>query len=176
MLRSQEVNGAAPVPRCRWCSGDPLAEQYHDHEWGGAIGSDADFLERLSLEVFQAGLSWRTILHKRDAFRRAFCGFDPVAVAGFTSEDVERLMADASIVRNRLKIEATIHNAGVVGELSALHGSTAAFMESLRGLGEDDRVRLFKKRFHFMGPAIAVAFLQAVGCVPVPHDPECFMS
>lgn len=168
--------GAEGPSRCRWCSGDPLAEQYHDHEWGTAIGSDSDFLERLSLEVFQAGLSWRTILHKRDAFRQAFCGFDPATVAGFASNDVDRLMADAAIVRNRLKIEATIHNAGVVGELAARYGSAAAFIKSLDGLGEDDLTRLFKKRFRFMGPAIALAFFQSIGRVPVPHDPECFMS
>lgn len=176
MLRAQKINDAETVTRCRWCGGDPLAEQYHDHEWGAPIGSDSDFLERLSLEVFQAGLSWRTILHKRDAFRQAFCGFDPVAVAGFTSADVDRLMADASIVRNRLKIEATVQNAGVVSELAARYGSAAGFMNSLSRLDENDLIRVFKKRFRFMGPAIAVAFFQAVGRLPAPHDPECFMS
>src|SRR4051812_23912653 len=95
-------------------AGDPLYEAYHDREWGRPVRDERGLYERLSLEAFQSGLAWITILRKRDAFRAAFAGFDPEAVAAFGTDDVERLMADAGIVRNRRKVEATITNARAV--------------------------------------------------------------
>ena len=98
-------------PRCWWADGDPLLRAYHDDEWGRPAGDDRHLFEMLTLEGFQAGLSWLTILRKRDAFRAAFAGFDAAVVAGFDDADRARLMADAGIVRNRAKIDATIDNA-----------------------------------------------------------------
>ncbi len=102
------------LPRCAWADdplGDALMTRYHDEEWGVPAGDDVELFERLALESFQAGLSWRTILRKREAFRRAFGGFRPAVVAGFGAADVARLLADEGIVRNRAKVEATIANA-----------------------------------------------------------------
>src|SRR3954464_9633003 len=103
-----DANGVA---RCWWCAGDPLYESYHDVEWGRPVADDVRLFEKLALEGFQSGLSWLTILRKRESFRRAFAGFSIAAVAEFSSSDVERLLGDASIVRHRGKIEAVISNA-----------------------------------------------------------------
>ncbi|HEU0089526.1 MAG TPA: DNA-3-methyladenine glycosylase I [Pseudonocardiaceae bacterium] len=105
--------------RCPWAIATPDYGTYHDTEWGVPVHGTAPLFERLSLEAFQSGLSWLTILRKREAFRRAFAGFDPVKVAAFTVDDVRRLLADPGIVRNRAKIEATVRNARVVTELGA---------------------------------------------------------
>src|SRR3954452_16528209 len=110
--RQQEgVVGEDGVARCWWAAGDPLYERYHDDEWGRPVDDDVRLFEKLCLEGFMSGLSWLTILRKKDAFRRAFAGFSVEAVAGFSSGDVARLLEDASIVRHRGKIEATISNA-----------------------------------------------------------------
>ena len=101
---------AKSAPRC-FGEGDPLMERYHDEEWGDPVLDERGLFERMSLEVFQSGLSWRTILKERDAFRTAFAGFEPDAVARFEDSDVARLLADAEIVRNRAKIDATLANA-----------------------------------------------------------------
>ncbi len=105
------IVGDDGLARCPWASGDPINRDYHDTEWGVGVDGEAAHFQRLSLEVFQSGLSWLTILNKRPAFVAAFAGFDPDRVADFDQRDVERLMAQASIVRNRRKIEATITNA-----------------------------------------------------------------
>src|SRR5919197_2612088 len=114
-------------PRCWWATGtsvaDPLMVAYHDDEWGVPVHDDTDLFERLALEGFQAGLSWSTILRKREAFRSAFRGFDPATVAAFDDADRERLMADAGIVRNRAKIDATIANAAGTLRLAEEFGS-----------------------------------------------------
>jgi DNA-3-methyladenine glycosylase I len=167
--------------------GDPLYERYHDEEWGrpvspGAAG-ERELFERISLEAFQSGLSWITVLRKREAFREAFAGFDPAAVATFTEADVERLLADPRIIRNRLKIEATIANARALlalhergetlagllaahappprerrpADLCEVPGTTAesrALAKTLRAAG-----------FRFVGPTTAYATMQAVGVV-----------
>ena len=116
------------VARCWWGAGDPLYRPYHDTEWGRPVADDRRLFEKLSLEGFQAGLSWLTILRKREHFRRAFAGFDPAAVARFDDRQVERLLADPGIVRNRAKIEATINNARRYAELATEFGSLAAYV------------------------------------------------
>jgi DNA-3-methyladenine glycosylase I len=126
--------------------------------------------------MFQAGLSWLTILKKREAFRRAFDGFEPAVVAQYGEADRARLMADAGIVRNRLKIDAAIHNAGVVLDLAATHGSFAAWLDGQGALQPEQWVSLFKKTFRFTGGEITKEFLLSAGYLPVVHDPGCFRA
>ena len=165
---------------------------YHDEEWGVPSRDDGHLFEMLTLEGAQAGLSWSTILRKREGYRRAFAGFDPDAVAGFTSEDVERLLQDTGIVRNRLKVESTVANAGRVLEVQAEHGSFAAYLWEFVG-GEPivGRIRtmadlppetplskalsndLKRRGFRFVGPTVCYAFMQSVGLVN-DHTLDCF--
>ena len=116
--------------RCAWCASTPEYVRYHDEEWGFPSGDDARLFEKLCLEGFQSGLSWLTILRKREAFRRAFAGFDFWKVARFGARDVERLLGDAGIVRHRGKIESAIHNARLACDVAAEHGSFAAYVWS----------------------------------------------
>jgi DNA-3-methyladenine glycosylase I len=165
--------------RCSWAGSDPLYLAYHDEEWGRPVTDDIGLFERMSLEGFQSGLSWLTILRKRPAFRQAFGGFDPAVVAAFGDDDVERLLLDASIVRNRQKILATIGNARVLlgleqplsdllwsftpttrkrptgpGEVPAVTGESTAMARALR-----------KRGFRFIGPTTCYALMQATGMV-----------
>ena len=117
-------------PRCPWAGTDPLMIAYHDREWGVPCHDDRELFERLTLEGFQAGLSWRTILHKRAAFRLAFAEFDPERVAAFDATDVERLLAEPGIVRNRAKIAATIRNAAAFLAIQREHGSFDRYLQS----------------------------------------------
>ena len=121
---------SAPLPRCSWAGADALMTAYHDEDWGVPVHDDGELFERLALESFQAGLSWSTILRKREAFRAAFEGFDPSVVAAYDEADRARLMADAGIVRNRAKIEATIGNAEALLETAAEFGSFDRAIES----------------------------------------------
>ncbi len=162
--------------RCAWCAGDPLLERYHDIEWGKPIRGERELFERLILEIFQAGLNWRMVVHKRRAFRRAFSGFSPARVASFGKRDVGRLLRDEGIIRNRLKIEAAIENARVVLELKKEFGSFNKYLGSLDGMDEGALFREFKKRFRFMGPKIAESFLQSIGRLPTPHEEGCWMG
>jgi len=186
------------LPRCWWAGGsaskpDPLMVAYHDDEWGVPVRDDGELFERLALEGFQAGLSWSTILRKRPAFRTAFAGFDPVRVAAFGEGDRARLMADAGIVRNGSKIEATISNAARSLELIERHGSLAAYFdEQVPGpppvLPPDARsgqvpattaasdalsADLRRRGFRCVGLTIVYAFMQSVGLVD-DHLPGCF--
>ncbi|MFM7322858.1 MAG: DNA-3-methyladenine glycosylase I, partial [Armatimonadota bacterium] len=136
------------------------------------VGDDALF-ERLTLEIHQAGLSWELILRKRDGYRKAFHGFDPATVAAFTETDVERLAADPGIVRNRLKIRSTIHNAGVVAQLARTHGSFAAWLDTHHPMDLAEWVALFRRTFRFMGPEIVGEFLMSTGHLPGAHEPDC---
>jgi DNA-3-methyladenine glycosylase I len=167
--------------------------RYHDEEWGVAVRDDVELFERLALESFQAGLSWSTILRKREAFRTAFEGFDPVVVAAFGAAERERLMADAGIVRNRAKIDATIGNAAALLRLASEFGSFDAYLAEMipgppRRLPADakmgdippstpasDRlsVDLRRRGFGFVGSTIVYAFMQSVGLVD-DHLPVCF--
>ena len=166
------------MPRCRWCGGAPEFLPYHDTEWGFPVSDDRRLFEKLSLEGFQSGLSWRTILNKREAFRAGFAGFDIDAVAAFTSADVDRLLADKGIVRHRGKIEAVINNAARAQELIAEAGSIAAFVwryeakvpappQSQTTSPESEAMsKALKKRgWRFVGPTTVFAFMQAMGLV-----------
>ena len=181
------VRGEDGVVRCWWGGGDsPEYRAYHDDEWGTPVVDDVRLFEKLSLEGFQSGLSWLTILRKRDAFRRAFAGFDFRVVAGFGARDVERLLEDASIVRHRGKIESTINNARRALELVEAEGSLAAFVwrfepppaDRPRSLTRDTLLELsqtgasralakeLKRRgWTFVGPTTVYAFMQAMGLV-----------
>jgi DNA-3-methyladenine glycosylase I len=164
--------------RCRWCGGAPEFVPYHDHEWGFPVSDDQRLFEKLSLEAFQSGLSWRTILNKREAFRAAFANFDIGRIAAFTEADVERLLADKGIVRHRGKIEAVINNAARAHELIAEAGSIAAFVwryeakspappqsQSTSPESEALSKALKKRGWRFVGPTTVFAFMQAMGLV-----------
>jgi len=160
--------------RCGWTGIDPLLQQYHDDEWGVPVEDDTAVFERLVLEIFQAGLNWRLILYKREALRRAFAGFSIPQVASFGEKEIERLLNDKAIVRNRRKIEATIENARIFSQLIRDHGSFKNYLAQFDGDDEAGLFREFKKRFRFMGPKIAGSFLQSVGKISAPHDPGCW--
>ena len=158
---------------CDIAPGHPFHGPYHDTEYGFPVRDDAVLLERLALEINQAGLSWLTILKKREAFFAAFEGFDVGRVAGYGEAEKARLLADAGIVRNRLKVDAVIHNARVVLELIAEHGSFAAWLDSRYPLPKEDWVRLFRKTFRFTGGEITGEFLMSTGYLPGAHDERC---
>jgi DNA-3-methyladenine glycosylase I len=172
--------------RCWWCGTDPLYVRYHDQEWGRPVTDDRQLFEKVCLEGFQAGLSWLTILRKRERFREAFRGFDPELVARFTARDVQRLLRDEGIVRHRGKIESTINNARRALELVEAEGSLAAFVwrfepaaadrppamtrDALMELAQTDASRALAKElkrrgWSFVGPTTAYAFMQAMGLV-----------
>ena len=189
------------VQRCWWAGGDrpdpgPQAfrmQAYHDSEWGVPVIDDVELFERLTLEAFQAGLSWQTILDKREGFREAFRGFDPAIVGAFDDADRARLMADAGIVRNRAKIDATIDNANAFRAVVAEFGSFDAYLATIvprpptrlpttavagsipastpvsDALSKD----LKRRGFRFVGSTIVYAFMQSVGLVD-DHLPVCF--
>lgn len=171
------MTGPDGRPRCRWCSGAPEFLPYHDTEWGFPVGDDRRLFEKLCLETFQAGLSWRTILVKRDHFRSAFAGFDMAQVARFDQRKVDSLMADEGIVRHRGKINAVIHNAQRALELVRDEGSLAAFVwrfeapadghapqTATRSAQSIALSKALKARgWTFVGPTTVFAFMQAMG-------------
>lgn len=161
--------------RCAWVANDPLAIKYHDDEYGRPLEGDDELFERLSLEIFQAGLSWRMVLHKRQAFRKAFRNFSINRVASFTEKDVSRVMEDKDIIRNKLKINATIENAKRLKKIITHYGSFANYISSL-GTGEESIYRAFKKQFVFIGPQIVESFLQSIGKLPEIHEPDCWKA
>lgn len=179
----QDGTGAV---RCFWCEGDPLYEAYHDREWGRPTADDRYLFEKLCLEGFQAGLSWLTILRKRESFRAGFANFEPAAVAAFGEADVEQLLADAGIVRHRAKILSTINNARRALALIEEAGSLAAFLWQFEPQAEERPTRFDKaslmpitftaqstalskalksRGWTFVGPTTMHAFMQAVGMV-----------
>jgi DNA-3-methyladenine glycosylase I len=174
--------GEHGVVRCWWCGDDPLYTAYHDREWGIPVHDDRRLFEKLCLEGFQAGLSWLTILRKREAFRAAFAGFDPERVARFTARDVARLLTDAGIVRHRGKIEATIANARAHERLVEQEGTLATFVWRYAGepgpaprqpedLPTDTPAsralagELKRRGWRYLGPTTVYAFMQAMGLV-----------
>ncbi|UZK67111.1 DNA-3-methyladenine glycosylase I [Sphingomonas sp. M1-B02] len=175
--------------RCGWAQGDPVMEAYHDAEWGVPVRDSRMLWEMLMLEGFQAGLSWRTILHRREGFRRAFAKFDPAQVAAFGAEDVERLMGDAGIIRARAKIEATIGAARIYCAMEAAGENFSDWVWGLAGgvpqvndgvhvpastpVSEAMSKALKARGFKFVGPVIVYAWMQAVGMVN-DHAPDCF--
>ena len=180
------------VPRCAWAGSDPLMVAYHDEEWGVPVHDDRTLFEFLILEGAQAGLSWSTILKKRAAYRAAFDSFDPAVVAGYQAAKVRRLLADAGIVRNRLKIAAAVQNARAFLEVQREFGSFDAYLwrfvngkpivnrvfslhELASRSAESDALSKDLKRrgFNFVGSTICYAFMQAVGMVN-DHTIDCF--
>jgi DNA-3-methyladenine glycosylase I len=146
---------------------------YHDSEYGFPLSGDAELFERLMLEVNQAGLSWLTILKKRAAFRAAYHQFDPERVARYGVRDVKRLLGDAGIIRNRLKVEAAIANAKVILDLRGTHGSFAGWLNAHHPRSKEDWVKLFKKTFKFTGGEIVGEFLLSTGYLPGAHRESC---
>ena len=178
--------------RCDWAGDDPLMISYHDEEWGVPVRDDRKLFEFLVLEGAQAGLSWRTVLRKREGYRRAFQGFDPERVARYVDTDVARLLSDAGIIRNRAKVESAVSNARVVVDLQAEFGSFDAYLRRFSGGNpivnrfrtlselpstspESDAMSrdMVKRGFRFVGPTICYAFMQAVGMVN-DHLVHCF--
>ncbi len=172
--------GPDGIARCAWVGDDPDYRRYHDEEWGRPLHGDRALFEKMSLEGFQAGLSWITILRKRPRFREVFAGFDPATVAAFGEADIERLMGDAGIIRNRAKIQATIGNARVLsamaaGELDALmwsfaparHTPPASFAQIPATTPESVAMStaLRKAGFRFVGPTTMYALMQSAGMV-----------
>lgn len=170
--------------RCDWCTDDPLYIAYHDQEWGRPVHDDPRLFEMLVLEGAQAGLSWITILKKRDAYRRAFHGFDPARVAAMGDADVERLMQDAGIVRNRLKLQSAIRNARAFLDMQQRYGSFAGWLwahvdgqpvvgrwqrqgdcPASTPLSERISQELKRHGMNFVGPTVIYAYLQATGVV-----------
>ena len=188
------IPGTDGRPLCRWCAAAPEFEAYHDREWGFPVADDVRLFEKLCLESFQSGLSWRTILAKRENFRRAFDGFDFHRVARYGEPEVARLLQDAGIVRHRGKIEAVIHNAARAIELQREFGSLSRYFwqyevdtrerpnkltaEVLRGYATaPESVALSKdlkrRGWKFVGPTTMYAFMQAMGLVN-DHQHDCF--
>ena len=182
------------VKRCGWCGTDPLYVEYHDQEWGVPVHDDVHFFEMLTLEGAQAGLSWITILRKREAYRKAFDRFDPARVARYTPARVERLLANPGIVRNRLKITSTVENAKAFLRVQQEYGTFDAYVWTFVGgtpimrprrstrsipatspesdaLSRDLRTRGFR----FVGSTICYSFMQATGLVN-DHETACFRA
>lgn len=146
---------------------------YHDTEYGFPVRDDAVLFERLALEINQAGLSWLTVLKKRAAFNAAFAGFDIDAVAAFGEEDRARLLQDAGIIRNRLKVDAVIENARRLVAIREQHGSFAAWLDAHHPLTLPEWVKLFRATFRFMGGEIVGEFLMSTGYLPGAHREDC---
>jgi DNA-3-methyladenine glycosylase I len=146
---------------------------YHEREYGFPLEDETALFERLLLEINQAGLSWLTVLKKREAFRRAYDGFAVDVVAGYGSRDRARLLADAGIIRNRLKVDAAITNARRIQELRGTHGSFAGWLAAHHPLSRDEWVKLFKRTFRFTGGEIVGEFLMSIGYLPGAHVPSC---
>lgn len=177
---STTIPGPDGQPRCRWCAAAPEFVAYHDEEWGFPVTDDQRLFEKLCLEGFQSGLSWRTILAKRENFRAAFCGFDFAKVARFNERDVARLLDEAGIVRHRGKIEAVVNNAQRALEMVEREGSLAAFFwhfepdentlaapQTASTCAESVALskELKKRGWKFVGPTTVYAFMQAMGLV-----------
>lgn len=181
-MKQSIIKGTDGKARCFWCGDDPLYVRYHDEEWGRPVTDDTRLFEKMCLEGFQAGLSWITILRKRENFRKAFKGFDYKKIAQFTEKDIERLLQDEGIIRHRGKIEATINNArqmpAVIEEFGSFsdyiwsfepktkqrrktRGDIPAIIPESTALSKD----LKKRRFKFVGPTTMYALMQAMGMV-----------
>jgi DNA-3-methyladenine glycosylase I len=178
--------------RCGWPADDPLMIGYHDSEWGVPVHDDRKWFEFIVLDAFQAGLSWKTVLHKREAFRKVFYGFDPLRVAGMSEKAMVEAMANPAIIRNRLKIRAAVKNAGAFVRLQETHGSFDDYIWAFTGgriirnrwktpqavpartdLSDTVSKALKQQGFTFVGSTICYAFLQAAGVVN-DHLVDCF--
>ena len=163
-------------PYCEYCLAHPedvFNHDYHANHYGFPLRDDALMFERLMFEINQAGLSWITILKKADHFRRAYDGFDIDAVAAYGEAERARLLADAGIIRNRLKVNAAVENARRIQALRAEHGSFAAWLDAHHPLPKEGWVKLFKQHFVFTGGEIVGEFLMSLGYLPGAHDANC---
>jgi DNA-3-methyladenine glycosylase I len=183
------MSKAKEIIRCKWAQGNPLMADYHDKEWGIPEHNSRALWEKLMLDGFQAGLSWLTILKKRDAFRKAFKGFDPEIVANFDEKDILKMLDNAGIIRSRAKIEATIGGARAYLKMQAAGEDFSAFVWGMVGgkpivnktdivqaktpLSEEISIALKKRGFKFVGPVIVYAWMQATGIVN-DHSKDCF--
>ena len=186
------MSGKKTVKRCAWVGSDPVMIDYHDKEWGVPVHDDRRHFEFLVLDAAQAGLSWRTILHRREGYRRAFADFDPKKVARYTEKRIEKLLVDPGIIRNRLKVKSAVTNARAFLELQKEFGSFDAYI--WRFTGGKTRINRFrslkqlpaktaqaeamskdlkKRGFTFVGPTICYAYMQAAGMVN-DHTTDCF--
>ncbi|HWL92992.1 MAG TPA: DNA-3-methyladenine glycosylase I [Phycisphaerae bacterium] len=173
------INPADGKVRCKWAAADPLLATYHDRDWGKPIKTDAGHLGRIAAEIFQCGLSWKIVLVKWPALREGFLEFEPQRVAKMGARDVSRLCANAAIIRNRAKIEATIHNARVMLDLAGEHGSYLKWLKQLPGKTATEIAELyplFKKTFKFMGPETTKCYLMGCGKIAPAHEPGCWKS
>ena len=158
---------------CDIAPGHPVHAHYHAREYGFPQRAEQELFERLLLEINQAGLSWETILRKREGFRGAYSGFDVDKVAGYGEKDRTRLLADAGIIRNRLKVDAAIHNAQVIRGLRDSHGGFLQWLEAQHPLPKAEWVKLFKRDFRFVGGEIVGEFLMSLGYLPGAHRADC---
>ena len=158
---------------CDVAPGHPFHGPYHDNEYGFPIEKESELFERLTLEIFQAGLSWLIVLKKRPGFKIAFQNFNVDQVAAFDDHDFESLMQDASIIRNRLKIEATIHNAKAIQAMRDSHGGFSNWIEQHHPLSKEEWCKLFKKTFKFTGGEIVGEFLMSTGYLKGAHQENC---
>ena len=158
---------------CEYSKGHEIHGPYHDHEYGFPIQDESQLFERLLLEINQAGLNWELILKKREGFREAYDGFDVDAVANYNEQDRERLLADARIIRNKLKVNAAIVNARVIRGMRDSHGGFDRWLKAHHPLDKDEWVKLFKKTFKFTGGEITGEFLMSIGYLPCPHREDC---
>ena len=192
-FKNDLIHGDDGRARCAWCGSDPLYQRYHDEEWGVPLHDDTRLFEFLILEGAQAGLSWITILKKREAYRQAYQGFNPETVARYSDQDVQRLLANPGIVRNRLKVEASISNARACLDLQNQYGSFNSYLwnhvdgqpiinhfqhladvPASTPLSETLSKDLKKRGFKFVGPTIIYAFMQATGMVN-DHLVSCYL-
>ncbi|MCY4471378.1 MAG: DNA-3-methyladenine glycosylase I [Kistimonas sp.] len=191
-MTAAHADSLTDAQRCPWCRGDPLSRLYHDQEWGVPCREDTTLFEFLILEGAQAGLSWRTVLHKRDNYRRALDGFDPYKVAAYDPQKIHLLLQDAGLIRNRMKLESAVINANAFLRVRDSYGSFAEFIWSfVEGQPLTGQIRspadlpvstpqseamarvLKKKGFRFVGGTICYAFMQATGMVN-DHQLDCF--
>lgn len=158
---------------CKVAKNHPVHEPYHDREYGFPLKSEKALLERLALEIFQAGLSWEITLKKRAATLKAFHRFDADRVAAYTSADIRRLLKDSGIIRNRLKIKSIVENACRIRKMRESHGGFAAFLAQNHPKTKREWVKLFKQTFVFTGGEIVNEFLMSIGYLPGAHHPRC---
>ena len=161
---------------CKYCISDKAKQvhkDYHDNQYGFPIEDDNELFGRLILEINQAGLSWETILNKQHAFRKAYSNFDILKVANYQQKEFDRLIADSGIIRNKLKINAAIHNAQQIIQIRQEFGTFKQWLDKNHPLSKDEWTKLFKKTFKFVGGEIVNEFLMSTGYLPGAHDEDC---
>lgn len=162
--------------RCKWANHSKELMDYHDYEYGFRITSDFQYFERLTLEIFQAGLSWATVLKKRENFKKAFDNFDFYKIAEYDSHKINELLNDKNIIRNKLKIQATIYNAKKFINIVKENGSFDNYILKLNKQYEkEELLKILKKEFKFIGKLILEEFMMSSGIWPVKHEKECFL-